>query len=137
MKILTPIDVDKNEVKNICLQRKSTVSKKEEVESYIYYDNGKKRPRFFDGQFWRDLGGVEDYVSLLRKKIEVPLGDSIHTEFIIEHKFNRQFVLINVYENKSPCEQVICGIDLQDKNTCRIYFQEPPKNDEYMAVIMG
>jgi hypothetical protein len=70
-------------------------------------------------------------------KYSETIGDTVETEFIINHAFGTRDVQVTVYRNGSPYDTVFTDVEATDANNVTVRFALAPNTDEFRVVIVG
>jgi hypothetical protein len=70
-----------------------------------------------------------------RKHVEL-VGDGVNLAFTLNHAFNEQFCVVQVYDAVSN-EEVITEVTLQDANNTVVTFAVAPTASQYRAIVIG
>lgn len=76
-----------------------------------------------------NLGAVGKYTETI--------GDGTTTSFTINHALGTRDVVVSIYQNGSPYEQVFAGVRHTDANNVTVYMALAPTTDEYRVVVTG
>lgn len=65
------------------------------------------------------------------------IGNGSSTSITVTHNLGTRWVLVRVYDNSSPYEEIACTVRVTSTNTCTLIFGVAPATDEYTAVVVG
>jgi hypothetical protein len=65
------------------------------------------------------------------------LGDATELQFFVYHRFNTRAVVVQVFENSDPFEEVMVIVERTDPDFVTISFGEVPDKDQYQVIVMG
>lgn len=63
------------------------------------------------------------------------IGDGSATQFDITHNLGSRNVLVAVFRNSSPWDDVVTDVERPDANTVRVRFASAPSNNQYVIVV--
>lgn len=69
------------------------------------------------------------------RKFTANFGDTSATQFDFTHNFNTRDVVVQIYRNGSPWEQVIADIAANTVNVVRVNFAAAPTSNQFRVVI--
>ncbi len=67
-------------------------------------------------------------------KVVFNVGDSQNNQFNLSHNLGTKAVIVQIFDSETG-ESVETSVLRKDENSVEIYFNKPPKNDEYCVVI--
>jgi phage-related tail fiber protein len=82
-----------------------------------------------------DLVSVD--FSVVPKKFAVNVGDGSTTAITITHNLNTRDVVVKVYTNSTPWDEIIVDVTLPSVNTATLTFATAPASAAYRAVVIG
>jgi hypothetical protein len=65
------------------------------------------------------------------------IGNGLDNQFFIHHQFNTRAVLVQVFENVAPYEEIVAVIERTDPDYVSVSFGEIPDVDQFQVVIVG
>ena len=77
---------------------------------------------------------LANYSGLVEKH-EALIGDNAATQIDVTHNHGTRDVVVQVYRNSTPWDNVICDISRPDTNTVRLNFAVAPTTDQFRVVI--
>lgn len=72
-----------------------------------------------------------------KRKHSANFGDGAATTYNISHNFGSRDVLVTVYRNSTPWDDIMCDIERSDTNTVNLKFSVAPTSNQYTVVILG
>lgn len=79
---------------------------------------------------------LANYSGLVRTG-ELTIGDGSATQFDITHNWGTRRVLVQVFRNSAPWDNVLCGVERPDTNTVRVKFSAAPSSNQFIVAVMG
>lgn len=93
-----------------------------------------------------DTGAVTDasvtpatlagYANKKLKKVQA-IGDGSATQYDVTHNFGTYDLVVSVFRNSAPYDDVITDVERSDTNTVRIRFASAPAANAFKVVIIG
>lgn len=71
------------------------------------------------------------------RKFAGAFGDGTATQFDITHNLNTRNVIVGVYRNATPWDDILCDVQRPDANTVRLIFASAPAANQFNYVIEG
>jgi phage-related tail fiber protein len=78
------------------------------------------------------LGGS----SVLHKHAQL-IGDGTNLTYTVTHNLGTTDVQVQVFENVSPRQMVLTGVEIVDENNVTVCFTSAPTNNEFSVVVIG
>lgn len=72
-----------------------------------------------------------------KRKASQVIGDGSATQFDVTHNFGTRDVMVTIYRNASPWDDVGVDIERPDTNTARVRFTAAPAANAYTVVVMA
>lgn len=70
-------------------------------------------------------------------KFAQTIGNTVLTDFVINHALASADVLVQIYRVASPFDQVYADVVHTDANNVTVSFASPPSTNEYRVVVLG
>lgn len=72
-----------------------------------------------------------------KRKLAQTIGDGSATQYDVTHNFGTRDVLVTVYRNATPWDDVLCDVERPDANTVRVRFAAAPSANQFVVVVIG
>lgn len=70
-------------------------------------------------------------------KYATNVGNGSSTSYVITHGLNTRDVVVSLYKNSSPYDEVITDVEHTSTTTITLYFTTAPTTDQYRVVVNG
>jgi hypothetical protein len=72
-----------------------------------------------------------------RKTVPTAFGDGSATQYDFTHNFSTRDVLVQVYRNATPWDNINCDVSRPDVNTVRLNFVQAPTSNQFSIVVIS
>ena len=90
-----------------------------------------------EASYYLDFDNFANTPTILRKyaaDISNPLSATILT---ITHSLGTKDVIVQIYDNSSPYEQVEVPVEHYSTDSIKLYFKDAPTSNQYRVIIIG
>ena len=77
------------------------------------------------------------YSGRKRKTVPTAFGDGSATQYDFTHNFGMRDVIVSIYRNSTPWDNIGCDISRPDTNTVRANFAQAPTSNQFSVVVIG
>lgn len=91
-----------------------------------------------------DVGTGADQVAVgnhthtgMATKYATNVGDGSSTSIVVNHNLGTRDVVVQVYANASPYDEILCDVEHTDANNITLKFGTAPAVDEFRVVVIG